>query len=786
MPPSPSLTLDYEKSSFLANAVFGEVINIDCLNALIGSEFLQENYDVNNYSSKLASQYYQNEKEQLTAYKRLYNKKELIVPVKYGLPRHTLGRVSPFRALGLTGFSRRIRNTLIKDNYRDLDLSNAQPYILYNICKNNDMISDCHFLDQLIHEREQVLENVMTAYNVSRKKAKQLFLRLAFYGTFNGWVKENGLDSNFKPNNFIVGLTTELQNIATKVKLANKALYEKVRKINHNKTNLLGSFMAFYLQTYELHILNVICEYLCNETALCNIQTTKVKILTYEYDGIKLLKSNVDAYGVDKLCRDLEKIVLDKTGFIIVLEEKQIDDCYDIQFETNIDVNNDETSYDYMKTEFELQHAKIINKSIFIKEQNNKIFFLKKEELKTAYEHLSFEEPIYDKDGSVKCMKTKSFVTEWLKDKNMRKYEDMGVFPPPLICPDNIFNMWLPFSMDLIDDFTINKFTLDGFDAILDHIKLLCGFNDEVYDYFIKWLAQMVQFPAIKTICPTLISGEGAGKGTLITGIIQRMLGSHLLLETTDPMRDVFGAFNELMVGKFFVNLNEVAKKDTTEAIGKIKGLITDGNLIINPKGLKKFSINSFHRFILSTNSEDPITSKKGDRRNWIIRSSDKRCGDKEYFKTLNEYIENVNVIKMFYEFLKSIPNMKDFGLLTMPITEYQESLQQQSVCPIEQWLKHFCMIYKDKDSIEMLGIETYNLFHSWCISNNIKYDCNSTNLLTKICLLQTSGKITGIENGKHTNKGNTKVFNITKLKKHFGIGCLIEFKSQIDPDDEE
>ena len=784
--PSPTVTLDYEQPSFLANSVFGELININCLNALIESDYLQENYDANNYSSKLASQYYQNEKEQLKAYKRLYNKKELVFAVKYGLPRHTLGRVSPYKALGITGFSRRIRNTLIKDYYRDLDLSNAQPYILYNICKNNGMEDDCHFLNQLIHDREKILENVMTTYSVPRKKAKQLFLRLAFYGTFYGWLKENCLNLNFKPNDFIVGLTGELQTIAIKIKIANKALYEKVRKINPDKTNLLGSFMAFYLQTYELHILNAMCEFLCNETTLCNIETSILKILTYEYDGIKLLKENVDSYGVEKLCRDLEQIVLEKTGFVIVLEEKEIDDFYEIEFDSNIDsVKEDETSYEFMKKEFELQHAKIINKSIFIKEHNNKISFLKREELKTAYEHLSFEEPIYDKDGSIKFMKNKSFITEWLKDKNMRRFDDMGVFPPPLICPDNIFNMWLPFSMELIDDFTIDKITLDGFDAILEHIKLLCGYNDEVYDYFIKWMAQMVQFPAIKTICPILISSEGAGKGTLLR-IIERMFGTDLLLETTDPLRDVFGSFNELMVGKFVVNLNEVAKKDTSEVIGKVKGLVTDGNLSINSKGVKKFVIPSYHRFIMTTNNEDPITTKKGDRRNLIIRSSDKKCGDKDYFKLLNSYIDNINVLKMFYEFLKGVPDMKDFGSLTMPITEYQESLQEQSVSPIEQWLKHFCITHQEKESIEMIGIETYNLFHNWCQENNIKYECNTTTLVIKLCLLQTSGKIDGIENGKHTKKGNTKIFNIVKLKKHFGIGCLIDFQSQLNQIEEE
>ena len=34
--------------------------------------------------------------------------------------------------------------------------------------------------------------------------------------------------------------------------------------------------------------------------------------------------------------------------------------------------------------------------------------------------------------------------------------------------------------------------------------------------------------------------------------------------------------------------------------------------------------------------------------------------------------------------------------------------------------------------------------------------------------------EIDGIEKGRETNKGNTRFYNITKLKKHFGIGCLI------------
>jgi hypothetical protein len=50
------------------------------------------------------------------------------------------------------------------------------------------------------------------------------------------------------------------------------------------------------------------------------------------------------------------------------------------------------------------------------------------------------------------------------------------------------------------------------------------------------------------------------------------MLGSHKILETTTPSRDVWGDFNGSMCQSFLVNLNELSKHDTTDSEGKIKG----------------------------------------------------------------------------------------------------------------------------------------------------------------------------------------------------------------------
>ena len=121
---------------------------------------------------------------------------------------------------------------------------------------------------------------------------------------------------------------------------------------------------------------------------------------------------------------------------------------------------------------------------------------------------------------------------------------------------------------------------------------------------------------------PTFISGEGSGKGTLFK-LFEKMLGNEKVFETTNPNRDVWGDFNGMMCNCFLVNLNELSKKDTMDAEGKIKGLITDNTLAINQKGIPQYKIKSYHRFITTTNKEEPVNTTNGDRRNLIIRSSD-------------------------------------------------------------------------------------------------------------------------------------------------------------------
>jgi len=336
MTTSPSIPLCLEKRiSSLDNITFLEIVDINCLNALINSDNLKDKFDTSNYTQKLASQLYSNEKHQLTSYLNKYDKKINAIKVQYKKPRHKYGRVFPDKSLGLTCLSKKIRNTLIKDKYIDIDLTNAQPKIIYNICKSNNLINDLPHIEAYIFKREEILEEVINTYNVSRNDAKNLFIRMAFFGTFYGWLHELGLDTNTQPTLFIHSFKEELNKIANIIREKNPSLYETCRKQKEDKRekNVIGSMFSLYLQDYEERIMEVAINWIINNTKIMDHQNSIYKVGTYEYDGIKLLKDRVENYGgIELLINNLQNVILKEIGFDMMFEVKPIEKFFEIEY----------------------------------------------------------------------------------------------------------------------------------------------------------------------------------------------------------------------------------------------------------------------------------------------------------------------------------------------------------------------------------------------------------------------------------------------------------------------
>jgi hypothetical protein len=308
-------------------------------------------------------------------------------------------------------------------------------------------------------------------------------------------------------------------------------------------------------------------------------------------------------------------------------------------------------------------------------------------------------------------------------------------------------------------------------EIVLAHIKILCGGDQDVTDYMLKWIGQAIQFPAVKTRAIFFISKEGAGKGTLID-FLRSMFGKTKVLETSTPTKHVWGQFNGLMQDAFIVNLDEISKKDTVESMGQIKALITNTAMTINRKGIDAYPIDSYHRFLSTTNKEEPIPTSEDDRRMLIIRSNDVLIGNTVYFKKVHDIFRDPDAMRTCFDYFKSIPDLENFASIPVPQTEHQTNLKELAITPLELWLKEFTLAHHEVNQVELSSADVFASYRSWCKNNMPDFKViTSQQLGVRI----KNSSIVGIDRGKHTRTGETRVFDIVQLKKHFAIGDVAE-----------
>jgi hypothetical protein len=816
-----SFTLSKLPSIYNNKTVLNEFITDNRLNSLIqhniGIEFSADNFHRKAHGFIC-------EKAHNEVMLGKFNKKEGCYKIKLENNKHGWGRIKAQDHATLSVMHRPTRHSLCYGTYIDIDIHSCCQTIYLNIIKNNGIENEFPRLKEYVENRDNLLVHYQNKYGRNRDTIKNLFTMIGFGGSSNKWFKTKNINND--NDVFIIELNQEYYKLSRIIYDANPQIINDILKaepsrFNHKTTpsELLNSKMRTTIAIFYQS-----CERYCQEAAisfLCSNKGFNLKNIVPCQDGFMILKDLM----YPEICDDCEKVIKNKFNFDLKFVVKEFDERFDIprlltdkeqqlilkqqqqelkekqreakqlleqqqqelkekqrlakQKQADETLNTiemmEQVKQEHYKhlhemeelnlsviqervKEFETNHIKIINKGLYLIEYPDKNIAKSKKQLLESYEHL---------EAVVVNKKPQSFVNYWTcNNPEIRCKDDMDVYPDDSKCPGNIYNLWKPFAGELMTSCEKNENAIKFFKK---HILILCNKDKTVADYFEKWIGQMIQYPDVKTNCPIFISKEGAGKGTLLT-LIRKMIGESKYFETTNPSRDVWGNFNSFMSDSFLVNLNELSKKDTMDSMGFIKGLITDGALAINPKGLTPYKIQSYHRWIITTNNDDPMPTKSDDRRFWIVRSSDELCGDKEYFKQCYNYLNDPDVIKTMYDYFKSIQNLENFNKLEKPITDYQRNIQDGNISPVEMWLKQFVIDHEDHEIVEALGSITFNKFNNWKEANKVKFEVSSA----KLGVMLSNLNIPGIEKGRHTNKGDTKYYNIKLLKKHFNIGCLI------------
>ena len=438
--------------------------------------------------------------------------------------------------------------------------------------------------------------------------------------------------------------------------------------------------------------------------------------------------------------------------------------------------------YQTVKQEFEKKYCLIKEIASYMEQCDDGFNFYKPDAFNTTHKMIKYYEDCVTKKGEMVKV-AECFVKKWVVDETILQYQKCDIYPPPLICPQNVFNMWRPFYIStLTGDYVKNEKALEMF---IKHIDILCNHQQEATDYLLKWIGQMFKYPAEKTIMPTMIAEEGAGRGGMIE-FLRRTMGSEKVFETATPSRDVWGQFNSLMSSAFFVNLNEMSLKETLGAEGVIKALITDNAITYNSKGIPGWKGRSYHRLMVTTNTEDPLKTHKGDRRNFIVYSSNELCRDNypdvvtKYFTPLRAEILSETGMRTIYDYLINLEGLDKFFALPIPKTEYQNDMKEANRSYYELWLEDFVSkspIVNDLGIAELTSVEMIKSFTVFLGENKINFETNAIKMGVYINRLKNKMP-TGSIVKKRNNIGSVINFDVAVLKKCFNVGCLIDVKN--------
>jgi len=749
----------------------------------------------------------------------------------------------------LTTISRNIRNTIYYyQGYKDFDFVASHVTLLSIIGKKLNVKTPC--MDAWIKDKQPIIDKLSSHHSVENHKQlgedhiKKLVCSALYGGGIQIWGQEveAGNPSRNEPPMEVRNYGKELDKKEAwrqshiwhkQLKGECKIISEKLWKSNPDFIELVcdktkqeyeqkNQFMSYYLGVIENHCLYYAYTYFVDN---CIIDARKCAL---SYDGFTGICPN--AYtDFDYHIRECNRYILENTGFAVKLIEKKMKNSSiqmriieerrnlpeaevapqvlevesaplaDEQDMSDVPEASDETDYhpQYLiwRERFEKQHCKIINSSLFIKETykidkfGKTVFdmyvFLTEGHLRTSYKHLSYT--ITNDNG--KKLK-KQYIDEWITDNNMRTYEKCDAIPPPLYCAPDVFNTWQqsPFyGLDITPNDP--RWRQDAIDKYTEHIDVLCNHSSRTAVYVLKWLAQYIQNPSVKTTHLVFTSAQGVGK-TLTFDTYKKMIGGGCY-ETASPEQHVWGNFNGHMFDNSLIILSEVCQKNQIDAGGRIKALITDARITINQKNTKAVDINSHHRFITCTNHPNPIRLEPTDRRNLVIKCSNEKLGDRQYFTDFVEIFEDYNSLLTLYSYLNDL-DIDDWVFRldpTDPITTYQQELMvEHHTSPVtdffswwggEQVRKGTAIREGDTSAearkcpvgcVRAYGSELMSDFQIYKVKFGCKYTPSDAGDLVGKIKLHCDLPEGAMSQAQKTNSGQRRTYNIYMLQEFYKI----------------
>ena len=527
---------------------------------------------------------------------------------------------------------------LICKSMTDVDMVNCHPILLFNLCEKHNI--PCPYLKYYCENRSECLEKytsktiIMESMNTSWHIKK-----------ISAWM--NTFDVEMKSIQKALIALPEYEQQKELAKRSNK---------KKGKVNLEGAFISNLVTTYEVQILQKCIEY---------ARLNHIEIGVLMYDGFMFYGEKPEGL------LDALSSIASNLGFKMEFKYKDHDDS--IKIPEDWKPEDEKSMYETLKLKYEKERCLsfIETNCTYSLNVNNKIQFYNS----TDIQH-HFENVFIDKDEK------NYFWTKWVKDTSRQTFKDVGLYPHDVECPDGILNLWEGFDAEKLPP------SDSDITPMLSHIRTLLK-TDENFDFFIKWLKNMFQYPSGQSIMIILKSEEGSGKSAIMD-FIGHIMGNQHYYECQDVKENLFGRFNDHLSAKVCININETDRREMMPNIEKLKAMITSPMVPIEGKGKKKYEEHNKRHIIMTVNNDNPLPIREGSRRFWYADCSEELIGNTEYFNDLYAFCSKKANQRAFYQYLMEVPVQRKITIKDIPITDDMRNMYEVNRDPIDEYAETF------------------------------------------------------------------------------------------------
>lgn len=646
------------------------------------------------------------------------------------------------------------RGILMNGITYDLDMKNAHPTILYNLCRQFDIRATA--LYRYINEREEIFDNMNKTDGIDRGECKTIFLKA---------LNKSDLTISYNKrkikNKFFLEFDAEIKTIQTEIikKFESELISKYEDCIDKDKDyNKIGSLVNIILCDHENKYLQKALDFIKNQTIY--------KISVLMFDGFMIEIPKDADFNIKDILTELNKITKDD----FIKWDYKPHNTELLEHINKMDfIDKTDEVYEKIKEQYEITQFKTMRPVQFIEILDDKSLYIRdSNELYKAYQNKyyneeKFIEAKYDKNGNViqeekiEYIETQ-FISKWVKDRNMRQYDKLD-FLPQQTAPENVFNTFSSYCGSELPKLNEeNKIIIED-TAIFKHIENVCNNDPIVVDYVIKFLARKLQKPyLLHRIALLFKSIQGAGKDTLFDWFGKKIIGKDYFY--SGAFKEIYHQFNrKYLFNKILVVITELSSQDSFSRDEDIKQSITRPEVKIEEKGKEAFIITNNIGFVFFTNNENPLKIDLNDRRFCAIQCNDSIANDNDYFNALYKEMDDAKINRAFYDYFMSIDVPDDYNfVVNRPITDYYKSCQARNIPIIANFLEEQLMIYYDKDVVSYSKF--YEKFAAYLKEKGHKYDYSETRFGIDIKSYMGITK-------KHSNKGRVYNVDIQELRNY-------------------